>query len=528
MLKYLENYPLKDVAKELSEGLQYGFRLHYTGPRIHRESVNLKSAFQQKGELIAKVEKEIKLGRIAGPFKTLPISNLQVSPVGVVLKSDGKSWRLITHLSFPEGVGVNNFIDPDLCSVRYTSFDKVVEMISRLGKRADLGVIDIKSAFSLLPVHPGDFDLLGFKIDHEYYIQKMLPMGCSISPKTFNEFSSFLHWLVEKISGMSSLDHYLDDFIFAGEEHTKSCQKLMDCFLEICRTLSVPIAPEKLIGPVKVLTFLGLVIDTEEMLIKIPEEKVKALIAELEHYLKQERITLKNLQSLVGSLNFFSRAIPSARAFNRRFYDLTVKAKKPYHFIKISLEVKEDMRIWLYFLHNFNGKVFFPESVWSSNDTLQLWTDSSGSEKCGGAAYFNGAWLFFPWPREWVDLGLLRDMTFLEFIPILLAISVWGKKLQNKRIKLYVDNQSLVEVLNSQTSRSKRVMTLMRTFVLYALQNNIIFKSHHLYSHDNSIADAISRQQWDRFRRLAPQADVNPTPIPDHIQQLIYNMKLKD
>ena len=50
-------------------------------------------------------------------------------------------------------------------------------------------------------VHPDDFELLGIQIDGEYYIDRCLPMGCSISCKMFNQFSTFLHWLVEKKSG---------------------------------------------------------------------------------------------------------------------------------------------------------------------------------------------------------------------------------------------------------------------------------------------------------------------------------------
>jgi hypothetical protein len=42
-----------------------------------------------------KIQKEVNLGRIAGPFKCLLISNLQVSPCGIVPKSDGVTWRLI-------------------------------------------------------------------------------------------------------------------------------------------------------------------------------------------------------------------------------------------------------------------------------------------------------------------------------------------------------------------------------------------------------------------------------------------------
>jgi hypothetical protein len=59
-----------------------------------------------------------------------------------------------------------------------------------------------------------------------------------------------LHWLVEKKSGSKNLDHYFDDFIFAGEENSNNCQMLMKCFLKICDELGVPIADEKLVGQV--------------------------------------------------------------------------------------------------------------------------------------------------------------------------------------------------------------------------------------------------------------------------------------
>ena len=46
---------------------------------------------------------------------------------------------------------------------------------------------------------------------------------------------------------------------------------LMNCFFFlICDELGVPIADEKLVGPVPVLTFLGLEIDTDEMMVRIP------------------------------------------------------------------------------------------------------------------------------------------------------------------------------------------------------------------------------------------------------------------
>ena len=214
------------------------------------------------------------------------ISNLHVSPCGILPKSDGVTWRLISHLSYPTFNGINDFIAPVHCTVRYTSFDRVVEMVSKLGKRAEIGVIDIKNAFRLLRVFPGDLDLLGLKIDDKYYINKCLSMGCSISCNIFEKISTFLHWLVEKKSGLSTLDHYLDDFIFAGIENSDQCKTLMNYFLNISQELGIPIADEESVGPVTVLTFLCLEIDTEDMSIRIPQEKLESLKADLMFYSK--------------------------------------------------------------------------------------------------------------------------------------------------------------------------------------------------------------------------------------------------
>jgi len=55
--------------------------------------------------------------------------------------------------------------------------------------------IYIKSAFRLLKVYSGDFDLLGIKCLDEYYIDKCMPIGCSISCSTFENFSTFFFTL---------------------------------------------------------------------------------------------------------------------------------------------------------------------------------------------------------------------------------------------------------------------------------------------------------------------------------------------
>ena len=187
----LVSYPDQEVAAELLEGFSNGFRLKYTGPRIHTFSKNLLSAEQHKNEMLLKLQNEVKLGWILGPFKNMPISTLQISPIGLGPKPD-RNWRLITNLSHPPNKGIHSYIDHDFCKVNYSSLDSILEMIYNCGKSAELANIDIKSAFKLLIVNPADFDLLGIKFDNMYYIDKCLPMGCSVSCNLFEKFFSFV------------------------------------------------------------------------------------------------------------------------------------------------------------------------------------------------------------------------------------------------------------------------------------------------------------------------------------------------
>ena len=83
--------------------------MQYAGPRISTTAKNLVSAEIHKAETLAKLQDEVKLGRMLGPFVNKPISTLRISPIGLVEKPD-KGWRLISHLSFPTGSSINDFI----------------------------------------------------------------------------------------------------------------------------------------------------------------------------------------------------------------------------------------------------------------------------------------------------------------------------------------------------------------------------------------------------------------------------------
>jgi len=68
-------------------------------------------------------------------------------------------------------------------------------------------------------------------------------------------------------------------------------------------------------------------------------------------------------------------------------------------------------------------------------------------------------------------------------------------------------------------------MQLIRPVVLLTMQYNIQFKAVHIQGIKNEIADSLSRFQMQRFRKVAPHADVEPAMIPIKLLTIISDMK---
>jgi hypothetical protein len=138
----------------------------------------------------AYLDKECAAGRMLGPFSSPALGGLpplQVNRFGVITKghNTGK-WRLITDQSYPPGLSVNDGIDPELCSLTYTSVDAVAKVVASYPPGALLAKVDVESAHRLIPVHPSDRPLQAMEWEGAVYVDPMLPFGLRSAPKIFN------------------------------------------------------------------------------------------------------------------------------------------------------------------------------------------------------------------------------------------------------------------------------------------------------------------------------------------------------
>ena len=169
----------------------------------------------------------------------------------------------------------------------------------------------------------------------------------------------------------------------------------------------------------------------------------------IQDFLKRKKVTLKDMQSLIGLLNFTCSVVVPGRTFLRRMINLTVGVRRPMHMIRLTSAVKGDLHLWLQFLTQFNGKSFFLDFVWLSSDMIHLYTDASGS--LGYGAVFGRNWLYGAWPKRWSSLNIV----ILEMFPIVISVEIWANRLANKCVTFHTDNQALVEVINKKTTEDK-------------------------------------------------------------------------
>lgn len=507
--QFLEGYD-DHLKTFLYEGFKQGFKIQYQGPRQQRFCKNLLSVQQHENIVAEKLQKEVSLGRIAGPFNFLPFSNLQCSPIGIVPKKEINEFRLIHHLSYPDGASINDFIPDELCSVSYTTVDDAIKQIKKLGKNCLLAKTDIASAFRILPVHPDDHELLGIQFNGDFYYDKCLPMGCSISCSIFETFSTALQWIACTKFGVPTMLHILDDFLFLGPPDSSICKLALHQFMSMCDVLGVPIKGEKTEGPSTTLIFLGIELDTVNMEARLPEEKIVKIQNALHSAKRRKKMTLRELQSLIGLLNFACCVVVPGRAFLRRLIALTRGVSKPHFRIRMNSQARLDLNAWCEFIDNFNGKSMFINDDWQNSHKLNLYTDAAG--KFGYGAVFGTKWFY----GTWEDLSLQQDynITFKELFPIVIAVETWGQALANQSILFHSDNIAVVEIINKISSKDTSVMCLVRRLVLACLRHNILFQAEHIPGKINTLPDLLSRLQVQKFLGLAPYMDRFPTTVP--------------
>ena len=94
------------------------------------------------------------------------------------------------------------------------------------------------------------------------------------------------------------------------------------------------------------LDFLGITIDTDAMCFRVPPQKKTHILSELTRWSTRPSCKKRDLDSLIGYLQFITRVIPWGRAFLCRCIRISCSKSHPSHHIRLNKEFRLDIKWW--------------------------------------------------------------------------------------------------------------------------------------------------------------------------------------
>ena len=128
------------------------------------------------------------------------------------------------------------------------------------------------------------------------------------------------------------------------------------------------------------------------------------------------------------------------------------------------------------------------------------------------------------WPAADAE-GHLRlreeSIALQELLPIVLACAMWGRQWRNAQCLVHCDNRGVVELVNAGYSRVSQLMHMLRClfFIRARFQMDVVV--FHVPGVENTLADAISRNNLPLLFAQVPAAAYNRTEIPPQLVAML-------
>ena len=464
--------------------LKYGMPVHCKSSHGVRKPLrNHHSALGFDKEVSSYFSKGIESQAILGPFKSSPIPDLCFSPLMTVPKDVSKR-RVIVDFSFPPGKAINDgiprttYLDFEI-KFSLPSVKSMVDRLNVLGKGCLLFKRDLKGAFRQFSIDPGDYMFTGLSWKGDVFIDTRLAMGLRSSAYCCQSVTE----MVARVAGKDAFVLvYLDDF--GGAEKAGKAQESFDQLGLLLNDFGLKEAHEKAVPPSTNMEWLGICFDTLEWSMALRPGKLQELLDWLPRLLEYKRVKKVLLQKVLGNLVWASAVVRSGIIFFNRLLALLRKLKRPGHSIYFSKEAKKDVAWWLATLGRFKGKTPIPPSVWTP--LVSFHTDASleGFGMVWGKRALAG---LFP-----IELEEL-DITKKEMVTVMAAVKHWFKDLANLKVRIFVDNQACVALLNYGVTRAPFLAACLREISFVLAEFNIELRAEYIPSKENCFADLCSR-----------------------------------
>lgn len=183
------------------------------------------------------------------------------------------------------------------------------------------------------------------------------------------------------------------------------------------------------------IVLFGLIVDSANNCIEVPVEKLQALKQMAFSHASKNKLTKKELETIVGHFSFASRAIHGARTFSRIFIDKLCRLSWPSHHVCVSRLLRNEL-LWCYnFAADMNslcycelGKAWPVKTICTDASFFgfgavvrEIWMTGTWNRHKEPIESFSQNWLL---PLD-IDASLQNIINFLELVAACARFWCW-------------------------------------------------------------------------------------------------------
>ncbi|KNF05459.1 hypothetical protein PSTG_01269 [Puccinia striiformis f. sp. tritici PST-78] len=494
-----------DVLLGFQEGFNQGIPQHSLGPNLpFFTPPNHASAWEAHEKIEEKLQKELREGRMFGPFShqevQLRFPFFHSNPLGAVINGNG-SFRPTNDLSYPHGrpdvPSVNSFVNADDFLTTWDDFNIVSSFLRQETQPVHLAIFDWEKAYRQIPTAMDQWPFLMIQdFDGNLLLDTRITFGGVAGCGSFGRSADAWKLIMLHDFDLITIFRWVDDNLFVKRIDS---QTSMESIVARSNRLGVKTNEEKFSPFSPEQKFIGFLWNGINKTVRLPDGKLFDRVDQVKMFLAKTSFHYKDVEIMVGRLNHVSYMLPQMRCYLCSCYRWLKSWRIRESLRDLPLDVKEDLEQWFHVLVTFQPTRLMPNPAPTEIGWFQL--------KSGWSQFKNQ------------DGGI----AWLETVAIRLGLSMLeslGIK-QGKTFIVWTDNTTTEGVIRKRKSNDKSVNEEWKLIqdTLVKLQADI--ESRRVTSAENP-ADALSRGIRDghEWRHVVP-IEV-PFDLQRHLFQVLF------
>jgi len=391
-------------------------------------------------------------------------------------KKDG-SYRMILNLK-----QLNEFI-----VYRHFKMETLQSALNLMSKNCWMASIDWKEAYYSCNFAEKYRKFLRFLFKGHLYEFTALPNGFAAGPRLFTKITKPLFSHLRKLGFMNT--SYIDDSLLFGnsiDECRQNVMKTVDLSLK-CGFLVHPV--KSVFEPCQIIEYLGFVLNSKEMTVKLTENRVKKLKLSVSCLLNTKNPTIQQVSEVVGQMVASFPGVLYGPLYyrcldNEKSKWLKIQRGHYSSYMSFNTDCVNDLQWWLDNIDHTHKPLFQREpSVLLQSDASKIaWGGVYGSQTTGGS---------------WSSTEINFHINVLELLAAYFTIRTFCTDMQNVHIKLMSDNQTTVAYINNMGGKKDQCNAVARKIWFWCISKNIWLSAAYLPGIENTEADAQSRMLHD-------------------------------